>query len=201
MATRRRCTRGFSRSGTLSAMTDRFWSDRRTLVTGGSGFLGTAVLAALQRHGASAVVAPTSADYDLRDPLATERMIADHSPDVIIHLAARVGGIGANMVRPADLYLDNLLMGTYVLEAAPASRGRQDGDDRHHLLVSQGDPRAVRGGLPLAGLPRGDQRPLRDRQAGSIGAAPGQPRPSTGRAPSISCRPTSTARATSSTPT
>ena len=59
-----------------------------------------------------------AAEVDLRDRTATESLVTDESPDVIIHLAASVGGIGANRERPADLYLDNLLMGTHVLEAA-----------------------------------------------------------------------------------
>jgi GDP-L-fucose synthase len=94
-----------------------FWATRRVLVTGGAGFLGSAVQRALEPLRPAAVVTPSSADYDLRDVTAVDRMIVDHQPDLVIHLAARVGGIGANMERPADLYLDNLLMGTYVLDA------------------------------------------------------------------------------------
>jgi GDP-L-fucose synthase len=94
-----------------------FWPRRRVLVTGGGGFLGRAVLAGLDERGAKEVVAPSSADYDLRSAADADRMLADHQPDLVIHLAARVGGIGANRERPADLYLENLLMGTYVLDA------------------------------------------------------------------------------------
>ena len=95
-----------------------FWTDRRVLVTGGRGFLGRAVLAGLESRSAAHVMAPGSADFDLRRPDATEALFAETEPDLVIHLAARVGGIGANQRRPADLYLDNLLMGTYVLEEA-----------------------------------------------------------------------------------
>jgi GDP-L-fucose synthase len=94
-----------------------FWSDRRVLVTGGRGFLGRAVVAGLEQRGVQPIV-PGSDDYDLRDRGAVERLFADERPDLVIHLAARVGGIGANQARPADLYLDNLLMGTFVIDEA-----------------------------------------------------------------------------------
>ena len=99
-------------------MTPTFWPGRRVLVTGGHGFLGRAVLAGLHARAADTVLSPSSADYDLRQADATKRLFDDTEPDIVIHLAARVGGIGANQARPADLYLDNLLMGTYVLEEA-----------------------------------------------------------------------------------
>ena len=95
-----------------------FWSTRRVVVTGGNGFLGQAVVAELERRGPAALLAPTSADHDLRDRGAVAAMFDELEPDLVIHLAARVGGIGANQARPADLYLDNLLMGTYVLDEA-----------------------------------------------------------------------------------
>jgi nucleoside-diphosphate-sugar epimerase len=94
------------------------WDNRHVLVTGGSGFLGSAVLAALATRDVARVSAPTSSDYDLRDVAAVDAMFRELAPDVVIHLAARVGGIGANMARPGELYLDNLLMGTFVLDSA-----------------------------------------------------------------------------------
>ena len=99
-------------------MADTDWSSRRVLVTGGNGFLGKAVVARLHAAGADDVVAPTSGEYDLRDPAQVASMFAAATPDVVIHLAARVGGIGANQARPGELYVDNLLMGTYVIEEA-----------------------------------------------------------------------------------
>lgn len=88
------------------------------MVTGGKGFLGTAVVRELQDAGALDVTALGSAEYDLRERSATVAMFDDFAPDTLIHLAARVGGIGANMEHPGDLYLDNLLMGTFVIDEA-----------------------------------------------------------------------------------
>jgi GDP-L-fucose synthase len=99
-------------------VTAEVWPDRRVLVTGGNGFLGKAVCAGLLARGAGTVVAPSSSEYDLRVPAQVEAMFAEAQPDVVVHLAARVGGIGANQARPADLYVENLLMGTYVIEEA-----------------------------------------------------------------------------------
>jgi len=102
----------------LGVSTPAFWSDRRVLVTGGRGFLGQAVVDQLRGLDPAALIVPTSADYDLRVREQVEALLRDERPDLIIHLAARVGGIGANMANPADLYLDNLLMGTFVLDEA-----------------------------------------------------------------------------------
>jgi GDP-L-fucose synthase len=95
-----------------------FLTDKRVLVTGGSGFLGRAVLARVRAQEPALVSAPGSDEYDLRRADDAVRLFDAVDPDLVIHLAARVGGIGANRERPADLYLDNLLMGTYVLDEA-----------------------------------------------------------------------------------
>ena len=94
------------------------WAGRRILVTGGAGFLGRAVCAALGARNADTVVAPSSTEFDLRDPGQVASMFADAQPDLVVHLAARVGGIGANQARPSELFVENLLMGTYVIEEA-----------------------------------------------------------------------------------
>ncbi len=94
-----------------------FWNNRPVLVTGGHGFLGRVVVHLLESVGA-VVAAPTRQAYDLTMPGVSEKMLAHYSPTHVIHLAARVGGIGYNQIAPAPLYLDNLLMGTHVIEAA-----------------------------------------------------------------------------------
>jgi GDP-L-fucose synthase len=94
-----------------------YWDARAVLVTGGSGFLGRQVVAKLRAAGAEVAVA-RSAEFDLTHQDAVEALFAGTKPELVVHLAARVGGIGYNMVAPAELYLDNLLMGTYVVEAA-----------------------------------------------------------------------------------
>ena len=98
----------------------QFWSGRKVLVTGGNGFLGRVVVRMLGARGAE-VVAPSHDECDLTVPGAAEALFLAEAPSHVIHLAARVGGIGYNQVDPARLYLDNLLMGTYVIEAARAA--------------------------------------------------------------------------------
>ncbi len=76
-----------------------FWKDRRVVVTGGAGFLGSFVVGRLKSAGA-AVTVPRSPEYDLVDRAACRRLLADARPDLVIHLAAQVGGIGANRANP-----------------------------------------------------------------------------------------------------
>lgn len=94
------------------------FDSKRFYLTGGNGFLGGAVQRALRSRGVADIVAPTSSEVDFRDPEATQASLDTHRPDIVIHLAARVGGIGANVAAPATLYLENLLLGTNVIEAA-----------------------------------------------------------------------------------
>ena len=97
---------------------DDFWGGKRFLVTGGTGFLGRTICRKLEQLGASEIIAPRSRDFDLTRADDVEKLFADATPDIVIHAAARVGGIGFNQERPAELYLDNLLMGTFVIDEA-----------------------------------------------------------------------------------
>ena len=89
--------------------------DKRICVTGGSGFLGSFVQKSLKDRGADEIFIPTQQEYNLIDLNDVRRMLADAKPDVIIHLAASVGGIGANMAHPADYFYDNLMMGVQLI--------------------------------------------------------------------------------------
>jgi GDP-L-fucose synthase len=97
-----------------------FWPGRRVLVTGGAGFLGRVVVSKLRDRGAD-VTAPRSSEVDLRERAEVDRCFRSARPEIVIHLAARVGGIGFNLEEPATLYLDNLIMGTHVIETSRAA--------------------------------------------------------------------------------
>ena len=94
------------------------WADKRICVTGGAGFLGTHLIANLRSKGAKDIFIPTIEKYDLVDRDAIARLLEDSNPDVIIHLAAHVGGIGANREHPAEFFYDNLMMGVQLLHQA-----------------------------------------------------------------------------------
>ncbi len=95
-----------------------FWHNKTVLVTGGSGFLGSFVVEKLLQRAPRKVVVPQSRDYDLRTLEAIRKILNEARPDIIIHLAARVGGIGANRAHPAEFFYDNLIMGVQLLHAA-----------------------------------------------------------------------------------
>lgn len=93
------------------------WSDRSVVVTGGNGFLGSYVVEGLKRRGCARPFVPRSRDFDLTRMDAIERMLDAARPDLVIHLAARVGGIGANRDHPGSFFYDNLMMGAQLIEA------------------------------------------------------------------------------------
>jgi len=93
-----------------------FWINTRVVVTGGAGFLGSFVVEQLRARGCTQIIVPRSKDYDLVEMGAVQRLYADAKPDMIIHLAARVGGIGANQANPGKFFYDNLMMGAQLIE-------------------------------------------------------------------------------------
>src|SRR3984893_11430911 len=95
-----------------------FWATRRVLVTGGAGFFGSFIVERLKAGGTGEVIVPRSRDYDLVDGVAVRRLYADARPHVVIHLAATVGGIGANQRHPGEFFYKNLMMGVQTMEEA-----------------------------------------------------------------------------------
>jgi len=95
-----------------------FWRNKRVCVTGGSGFLGSFIVDKLRKRKAADIFVPRVEDYDLTQPEAINQMLSDSNPDIIIHLAAQVGGIGANRARPAEFFYNNLMMGIPLLHRA-----------------------------------------------------------------------------------
>ena len=95
-----------------------FWPGRRVMVTGGGGFLGQAIVRRLQVGGADSIFVPRSRDYDLRTRVGIDRALADGRPQLIIHAAAVVGGIGANLENPGRFFYENAIMGIQLMEQA-----------------------------------------------------------------------------------
>jgi GDP-L-fucose synthase len=95
-----------------------FWQHKRVCVTGGAGFLGSFVTEKLRARGASEVFIPTIEKYDLVQPASIRQMLDDSRPNIILHLAAQVGGIGANREHPAEFFYNNLMMGVQLMHEA-----------------------------------------------------------------------------------
>ncbi len=99
-------------------MTNNFWAGQSVIVTGGAGFLGSYVAAKLRESGARDVFVVRSKDYDLRHESAVRKLFADVPATMVIHMAAVVGGIGANRAHPGKFFYDNLMMGAMLMEQA-----------------------------------------------------------------------------------
>ena len=93
-----------------------FWENRRVVVSGGHGFLGSFVVEKLRAAGCRGIIVPRSRDYDLREKTEAQRLYKDARPDIFIHLAAVVGGIGANRLSPGLFFYDNAVMGLNAIE-------------------------------------------------------------------------------------
>ncbi len=95
-----------------------FFAERRFCVTGGAGFLGQVVVRKLKERGARDIFIPNIENYDLTQITSIQKMMDDSKPDVIIHLAAQVGGIGANREHPGEFFYNNLMMGVQLMHEA-----------------------------------------------------------------------------------
>jgi len=96
----------------------KYWENKSVVVTGGAGFLGRAVIDLLKRKGCKKIFIPRSKFFDLRKASAIKRLLKKTKPNMIIHLAAVVGGIGANTVNPGKFFYDNLIMGVELMDQA-----------------------------------------------------------------------------------
>ena len=159
-ADRRHCPRDVSRVLVTGRRRLRRLAPRRTA----RGRLGTTCSSARRR------------DYDLTSMDDTARLFADAKPELVFHLAAEVGGIGANRANPGRYWYANLVMGAHVLEQSRLHDVAQARRRRHRLRLSEAHARSVPRGRPLGRLPGGDERPVRGREEGGARGRSGVPR-------------------------
>ncbi|MBI3314514.1 MAG: GDP-L-fucose synthase [Candidatus Omnitrophica bacterium] len=95
-----------------------FWKNKKVVITGGAGFLGKFLVREIKQRGCRSIFVPRSHEYDLRKISAIRRLLKQADPDIIIHAAAVVGGIGANRENPGKFFYDNLMMGVQLIEQA-----------------------------------------------------------------------------------
>lgn len=107
----------------------KWWDSKKVVVTGGNGFLGSFLVQKLRDIGCQNIFIPDIKDYDLVNLDDVKRLYRDAHPDIVIHLAAKVGGIGANREKPGEFFYDNLMMGTQLMEI-----GRQTGIEKFVAL-------------------------------------------------------------------
>src|SRR6058998_2187587 len=144
-----------------------FWTNRCVLVTGGSGFLGRRVVAKLETKAPARIFVPRRQEYDLTQVENVERVYRDARPEIVIHLAGEVGGIGANRANPGSFFYNNLMMGAQMMEY-----GR-----RHEVLkfVALGTICAYQRRGSLERISRGNKCPLRTRKENAARPGPGLP--------------------------
>ncbi len=116
---------------------------KRVVVTGGAGFLGSFVVEQLRAKGCRDIFVPRSKDYDLVQMDAVKQLYSDRTPDMVIHLAARVGGIGANQANPGKFFYDNLMMGTQLIEVGRQRETEEIRGAGHHLRLPQVCPHSI----------------------------------------------------------
>jgi GDP-L-fucose synthase len=99
-------------------MSTDFWRSRRVFITGGNGFLGRFLRERIEREQPAEILTPRASELDLREPHAVREYLARHQPNLVIHAAAVVGGIGANRLHPGRFFYDNAVMGIHLIEEA-----------------------------------------------------------------------------------